>query len=151
MLLTSHLAATLLIGSSLVVNHQEWAVALLGGVFVDADHLFVNKKWLDDVKIFFKEKRIVRGVNQHSPLQEFLFGIVFSSILGLVVNLIFPSIRWYILPMFLGIHIMMDSVMKCEHQPFAPLSKWSYWGFVKSGTTAEFVVSTIAIILFFLF
>ena len=149
MLLTSHLAASVLVGNAFITNNGEWAVALLGGVLVDADHFFVNKKWIDDVKIFVKEKKIVRGINQHSWFQEWLFGLFSASLLGLFINFIFPQIRWWVLPVFLCIHIAMDSIMVCEHKPFVPFSTWSYWGFLKSGTIIEFVVSIA--ILFWIF
>jgi hypothetical protein len=151
MLITSHLAATLALVPVVGAHGPEFWLALLGGVGVDLDHLFVNTKWIRDIRIFFAERRIERGVNQHSPLQELFFGVATASLIGVALHALYPTVRWWILPFFLATHIALDGIMKCEHQPFAPFNRWSYWGFMKSGTIMEFVVSLIVLVSIFLY
>ena len=145
MLITSHLAATLVGVVGVRAHGWEVILALMGGVLVDMDHLFVNQKWRADIKDFVYSRTITRGVNQHSWLQEFLFGGIIGILGGVAVHIFSPAIRWWILPMFLLLHIAMDAVMQCEHWPFIPFSRWSYKGWLKSGTLTEFLLSVVVL------
>lgn len=145
MLITSHLAATVLVGESLSLGPSELMVALLGGVALDVDHFFISTKWIVDIKNFFYEGRISHGeVRQHSFIQEPILGMAFGITLGFIVSLLWPSNRWWIFPLFQAIHIGMDAFMKYEHRPFIPLREWSYRGWLSPGTKGELIGSSIA-------
>lgn len=149
MLITSHLLATLLASKALGLNKTEVVAALAAGVGVDLDHAFVNQKWLTDIKEFFTHQRITYGINQHSWLQEFAFGLLVATPLGLVISRYAP-VRWWVLPLFLFLHIAMDAVMRNAHQPFAPFSDFTYVGWLRSGTPGEILISGIGLLLYFL-
>lgn len=146
MLITSHLLVTLLASKALSLGAPEIYAALAAGVAVDADHFFVNKKWISDIRDFVLERKITHGTNQHSWLQEVLFGTLAGIIIGVLVSMAWPSIRWWIIPLFLLMHIAMDAVMSFEHKPFAPLSKRTYRGWLRSGTKAELLISVIGLV-----
>jgi hypothetical protein len=148
MLITSHILATLVIGKALSLSQPELYAAFAGGVGVDIDHLFVNRKWLQDIKDFVYAGKITYGINQHSWIQELVFGILCGIVLGLLLSYLF-QIRWWILPFFLFIHVGMDAVMKNRHEPFAPFSKFSYVGWLRSGTLGEIFISCIGLLIFF--
>ncbi len=150
MLITSHILATLLLGKALGLNKPEIYTALVGGVGVDIDHLFVNNKWLQDVKDFVFHKKVTYGINQHSWAQEILFGALLTTVLGLILSRLLPLVRWWVLPLFLIIHVAMDAVMKNVHTPFAPFSTYSYVGWLRSGTLAEILISVGGLVLFYL-
>ena len=149
MLITSHLLGTLLLGKALSIETPELYVALLSGVVVDIDHIFVNKKWIQDIKSFLQERKIIYGTKQHSWLQEIVFGTFVGIVIGFLISFLWPSVRWWIFPVFLLSHIVLDSVMRYEHEPFAPLSKIRYWGWLRSGTKVELLVSFIGLVIFY--
>ncbi|KKW20884.1 MAG: hypothetical protein UY71_C0018G0015 [Parcubacteria group bacterium GW2011_GWB1_52_7] len=149
MLITSHLLGTLLLGKALSIETPELYVALLSGVGVDIDHIFVNKKWIQDIKSFLQERKIIYGTKQHSWLQEIVFGTFVGIVIGFLISFLWPSVRWWIFPVFLLSHIVLDSVMRYEHEPFAPLSKIRYWGWLRSGTKVELLVSFIGLVIFY--
>ncbi len=151
MLITSHLLATLLAGKALSLNKPELYTALASGVGVDIDHLFVNRKWLQDIEDFIIHHKVTYGINQHSWAQELIFGLILTTILGFGLHILWPMIRWWILPLFLAIHITMDAVMKNTHKPLAPFSTYSYVGWLRSGTWAEIILSGAGLILYFLY
>ena len=148
MLITSHILVTLVAGKALSLSQPELLTALAGGVGVDVDHLFVNRKWLQDIKDFVYQGKVTYGINQHSWAQELVFGLILTIAAGFLLSLFFP-IRWWILPLFLTMHIAMDAVMKNTHQPFAPFSKFSYQGWLRSGTLGEILISCIGLLIFF--
>lgn len=151
MLVTSHLLGTLILAKSLAIETPELYVALLSGVGVDIDHIFVNRKWLQDIKDFLRERKVTYGTNQHSWLQELAFGTLAGIVIGILISIIWPHLRWWIFPVFLLSHIALDSVMHYEHQPFVPFSKFKYWGWLRSATKAEILISTIGLTIFFSF
>lgn len=147
MLLTSHLAATLLLSRALGFSGPELVAAVVSGVALDLDHLFVNKKWLGDVRNFFRKGASTHGeVTQHSWLQEPLFGLAAGVFIGLAVQALFASVRWWVFPLSQALHIGMDALMNYEHRPLVPLSKWSYRGFVRSATVTEAIISSAALL-----
>ena len=150
MLISTHLLGTLAVTKILPVNTPELYIALLAGVGVDADHFFVNRKWVQDIKDFIKNRKITYGTNQHSWLQEVFFGFFLSIIIGFAISYFWPVIRWWVFPVFLLLHIAMDAVMKYEHQPFAPLSRYKYWGWLRSATKYELVISLAGLFLLFI-
>ncbi len=142
MLITSHLAVTLLVGKGLGLWGFEMVTALLMGVAIDLDHFLVNRKWVNDVKTFVFTFKSTHGeVKQHSWIQEPLFGLSAGVILGILLSFFVPSVRWWIFPAFQALHITMDGFMNYEHQPFAPVSRWKYWGVLRSNTPTEWFVS----------
>jgi hypothetical protein len=144
MLITSHIASVLLLNEIIPLSSQELIMAWCAGVFIDIDHVFISNKWKDDVKRFFTKFETSHGeVNQHSFLQEPIIGLFFSVVLGVVISLFFMDIRWWVAPLFLGIHVVLDAVMNFEHRPFFPFSKKTYYGFVRSGTRTEFFLSLV--------
>lgn len=153
MLITSHLLGTLALGKALSIETPEIYAALLSGVAVDLDHIFVNRKWIQDVKDFLQEEKITYGAKQHSWLQEIVFGIFAGITIGVLISYIWPTVRWWIFPIFLLLHIALDSVMRYEHEPFTPFSRFKYIGWLRSGTKAELVISSIglAVLYFFFF
>src|SRR3989344_4018344 len=100
MLITSHLLGTLLLGKALSIETPELYVALLSGVGVDIDHIFVNKKWIQDIKSFLQERKIIYGTKQHSWLQEIVFGTFAGIVIGFLISFLWPSIHWWIFPIF---------------------------------------------------
>lgn len=150
MLVTSHILATLVVGKAVGLNKPELYTALAGGAGVDLDHAFVNRKWLQDIEDFVFHHKITYGITQHSWIQEYLFGTLLATALGLLLSRLFPAIRWWVLPLFLLIHISMDAVMRNVHMPFVPLSHWSYVGWLRSGTIAEIIISSLGLVLFYL-
>ena len=151
MLLTSHLAATLLLSQALAFSGPELAAAVIGGVALDLDHLFISRKWLGDVQNFFRKGTSTHGeVMQHSWLQEPLFGLAAGVFIGLGVQAVFASVQWWVFPLSQALHIGMDALMNYEHRPLVPLSKWSYRGFVRSVTVNEAIISSAAVLAIFL-
>lgn len=146
MLVTSHLVATLLLSKGLGLAGPELITALTAGVALDADHLFVNAKWMSDAKNFFWERKVTHGeVKQHSWLQEPVFGIVVGIIIGVMLANIF-AVRWWIFPLFQALHIAMDALMKYEHQPLAPFNRVRYLGPILSNSKVEWFVSSAALL-----
>ena len=142
MLITSHLVVTIFLAKQLLLSESEFIMALGAGVLVDADHFFVNRKWVSDIKNFLTQGVITHGeIKQHSWFQEVLFGMTVAILVGLIVSNFSPTIRWWIVPLFLGLHILLDSVMRYEHEPFIPFSKWNYHGWMRSGTLIELLFS----------
>ena len=143
MLITSHLAVTILAGQALSLSTSEFFTALAGGVALDLDHLLVNGKWLSDARVFLRRGITTHGeVNQHSWIQEPLFGSIFGIIAGVAIHYWNPEVRWWIFPAFQGSHIMMDAFMKYDHHPFTPiLSKISYRGLIRPNSKIEWLVS----------
>lgn len=150
MLITSHLFGTLVLGKALSIEAPELYVALLAGVGVDIDHAFVNRKWVQDIKGFLRERKITYGTKQHSWLQEVAFGIFAGITTGVLISYLWPTVRWWIFPVFLLSHIALDSVMHYEHEPFIPFSKFKYFGWIRSGTKAELLLSSIGLIVLYL-
>ncbi|MDP3948042.1 MAG: hypothetical protein Q8Q41_05150 [bacterium] len=149
MLITSHLLGTLVIAKALSIETSELYVALFSGVGVDIDHIFVNRKWIHDIKSFLQERKITYGTKQHSWLQEIVFGTFAGIVIGFLIPYILSSVRWWIFPVFLLSHIVLDSVMRYEHEPLVPLSRFKYWGWIRSGTRAEFLISSIGLAAFY--
>ena len=149
MLITSHILGTLVLSKALSLQTPELYVALLAGVGVDLDHFFVNKKWVKDVKDFVWERKITYGVKQHSWLQEFSFGAMAGTLIGIATSYICPSIRWWIFPLFLLAHILLDSIMQNEHQPFAPFHRFKYYGWLRSGTKEELLLSFLGLLVLY--
>ena len=142
MLITSHLVVTIFLAKQLLLSESEFIMALGAGVLVDADHFFVNRKWVSDIKNFLTQGVITHGeIKQHSWFQEVLFGMTVAILVGLIVLNFSPTIRWWIVPLFLGVHMLLDSVMRYEHEPFIPFSKWNYHGWMRSGTLIELLFS----------
>jgi len=150
MLIATHLLSTLIISRLFSLETPEVYVALAAGVGIDLDHLIVNTKWLQDVKNFFQGKKIERGINQHSYCQEPLFGLVFGIMVGIFIHFLISPIRWWVFPLSLLSHIILDSFMRFDHWPFFPLSNYKYRGFIPSGTKIELLISTVGLFLFFL-
>lgn len=150
MLFTSHVLGILVLSKVLRLEGGETVVAFISELGVDIDHLFVNKKWITDVKSFLKDCTVNYGVKQHSFFQEILFGAFLGILIGLILSKIFVEIHWWVFPLFLILHIVLDSVMHFEHQPFFPISKFKYWGWLRSGTKAEFILSTIGLLVLLL-
>ena len=147
MLIASHLASTVVVAGGLSLSGIETLMALLAGVFIDADHFLVNTKWFSDVKNFFKNGKITHGeVMQHSWFQEPAFGLIAGSLIGIALSLFIPGARWWVFPLFQGIHIFMDSAMKYAHQPLAPLSRWKYKGFIRPGSGMELIISSLVFV-----
>ena len=151
MLITSHLLGTLILSKALTIETPELYVALLSGVGVDIDHIFVNKKWIQDIKSFLNGRKIIYGTKQHCWLQEIVFGTFVGVVIGFLISFFWPSVRWWIFPIFLLSHIVLDSIMRYEHQPFVPLSRFKYWGWIRSGTKAELFISSIGLVAFYFF
>jgi len=151
MLITSHLLGTLILGKALSVETPELYVALLAGVGVDVDHVFINRKWVQDIRDFLRERKITYGTTQHSWLQEIMFGTFAGIIIGFLISSFWPPVRWWIFPVFLLSHIVLDSVMRYEHQPLVPLSRFKYWGWIHSGTKVEFFISSFGLVAFLFF
>ena len=151
MLITSHLLGTLALGKALSIETPELYVAMLSGVAVDIDHLFVNRKWIQDTRGFLQERKITYGTRQHSWLQEIIFGTFAGIVIGVLISYFWPAVRWWIFPVFLLSHIALDSMMRYEHEPLIPFSRFKYWGWIRSGTKAEFLISSIGLIAFYLF
>jgi len=147
MLITSHLVVTLLAAKGLALEGPELLVALAGGVALDADHLFTNIKWASDIKNLLREGRITHGeIKQHSWIQELVSGLISGAIIGFLISLVFPQVHWWIFPLFQATHIFLDSLMKYEHQPFVPFSRWRYRGFVYPGSRTEWLISSLILI-----
>lgn len=151
MLITSHLLGTLLTAKLLSIHSPELYIAILSGVGVDVDHFFVNRKWIQDIKDFISTQKISYGINQHSWMQELLFGTIAGAMAGFLISYAFPTIRWWIFPAFLLLHIAMDGVMHNEHRPFVPFNKFKYWGWIRSGTKQELIISLAGLIAFYFF
>ena len=151
MLITSHLLGTLLVGKAFSIETPELYVALLAGVAVDIDHIFINKKWIQDIKNFLWERKITYGTKQHSWLQEFVFGAITGLIIGFLISYIWPAVQWWIFPIFLLLHIVLDSVMRYEHEPFIPFNRFKYTGWLRSGTKGELLISSIGLVAFYFF
>lgn len=145
MLFTSHILGILILSKALSLGGGEITVAFISGLGVDIDHLFVNKKWISDVKSFLKDCTVNYGVKQHSFFQEILPGGVLGVLIGFALAKIFLEVRWWVFPLFLVLHIALDSIMHFEHQSFWPVGKFKYWGWLRSGTKAEFILSTIGL------
>ena len=151
MLITSHLLGTLILTKALTTNTPELYVALLAGVGVDIDHIFINRKWIQDINDFVGRRKIIRGTKQHSYLQELVFGTLAGIGIGFLISFFWPVVRWWIFPVFLLTHIVLDSVMHYKHEPFIPFSKFSYWGWLYSGSKAELAISSIGLVIFYFF
>ena len=150
MLITSHLLGTLILSKALSIETPELYVALLSGVGVDIDHIFMNQKWIRDIKDFTREKKITYGTKQHSWLQEILFGTVAGDLIGAAIAYFSASVRWWVFPLFLLLHILMDSVMHYQHWPLAPFGKYQYSGWLRSGTKYELLTSLVGLVIIFL-
>ena len=144
MLVTSHLAATLAASRGLALATPELLIILAGGVALDLDHLFVNQKWRADVRRFLTGRGVTHGeVRQHSWLQEPAFGLPAGALVGFVIASLLP-VRWWVLPLGQGIHIAMDSLMRYEHLPLAPLSnRGRYRGWGRPNSMTEVVLSSL--------
>ncbi len=149
MLISSHLLFTMLISKLFSLKSFELYIAILAGVAIDIDHLFINKKWISDSKNFFKGKKTVHGINQHSWLQEPLFGFIVSSIIGLILYF-WINIKWWILPFFLLTHIVLDALMQYSHYPLKPFNNFTYKGWIPSATKWEFYLSALALLIYFI-
>lgn len=124
----------------------ELITALTAGVALDVDHFFVNTKWMSDAKNFFLERKVTHGeVKQHSWLQEPLFGMLFGIAFGFLVAYLYPSIRWWVFPLFQMLHIALDALMKYEHQPLVPVSRVRYRGAIPVNSRVEWLGSSIAL------
>lgn len=146
MLITSHLAVTFLVGRSIGVAGPELLISLLGGVALDTDHLLVNDKWKNDLRNFLQKSVLTHGeIKQHSWIQEPLFGLSVGVIFGILVSFLIPSVRWWVFPLFQGLHIFMDAFMSYEHQPFVPFKNWSYRGWVRSNSGVELISSSLVL------
>lgn len=146
MLITSHLAVTLAVNKTLAFTTPEVLVALAGGVAIDLDHLFVNQKWRTDVWRFLTGHGVTHGeVRQRSWLQEPVFGLPAGTLLGVAIAFLLP-VRWWVLPLGQGIHIAMDSLMRYEHLPLAPLSSRArYRGWIRSNSMTELAISSLVL------
>ncbi|KKS38013.1 MAG: hypothetical protein A3G49_01145 [Candidatus Sungbacteria bacterium RIFCSPLOWO2_12_FULL_41_11] len=151
MLIISHILGTLVFGKALSIETPELYVALLAGVGVDIDHVFVNRKWAQDIKDFLRERKITYGTKQHSWLQEIMFGTFAGIIIGFLISSFWLPVRWWIFPAFLLLHIALDSVMRYEHKPFVPFNKFKYWGWLYSGTKVELILSSVGLVVFYVF
>lgn len=151
MLITSHLFGTLVLSKVLSIEIPELYVAVLSGVAVDMDHFFVNRKWVQDASDFLRKRKITYGTKQHSWLQEFIFGTLVGIVIGVSISYISPVVRWWTFPFFLLLHIALDSVMHYEHEPFIPFSKFRYWGWLRSGTKLELLLSSVGLIVLYFF
>ena len=150
MLITSHVAATMVLAETFSLNGvSEWSAALVGGVLIDLDHFLVSKKWLSDVKMFFRGGVTHGETNQHSWLQEPFFGLTAGIAAGLCIAMVFP-VRWWIIPLFQAVHIAMDACMRYTHQPLVPLSRWTYRGPIRSNSKIEFWSSPLLIVILWL-
>ncbi len=144
MLITTHIAVTVWLGKGLGLQVPEMIVALAGGVLVDIDHLF-KPGWRKTFLEFIKTGQRMNNQNHHSWIQELLPGLVVGSLIGLLINLTYPDIRWWILPLFQAIHIFLDYLMKNAHQPFVPFSKWGFRGFIPNNSKIELILSVLAL------
>lgn len=149
MLITSHFLFTILISKLFSLKGLELYIALLAGVAIDIDHLFVNKKWLSDIRNFVKDKKITRGVNQHSYMQEIVPGLLMGIIIGIILYS-WLAIRWWIFPLFLIIHIALDALMQYSHYPFKPFNNFTYKGWIPSATKWEFYLSALILLFYFI-
>lgn len=146
MLITSHLAVTVLTAKTLSLGGPELIAAFAGGVLLDADHLFVNTKWISDIKNFLLYGTMTHGeIKQHSWMQEPLFGLVAGVGIGIIFSWLWPGVRWWIFPLFQGLHIGMDALMRYEHTPFVPWSDRKYRGPIMSNTKTELALSLLAL------
>ena len=148
MIFPSHLTSALIAGKFIgLLNPVEWLVVILASVGLDIDHVWVNLKYVCQPKIFFRNIADASGrVRQHTWIQEFVFGLLAGVIFGFILAWLF-KVRWWIFPLFQLIHILLDGIMRVEHQPLAPFSKWNYRGFVPPGTKIEWIVSTVILVL----
>jgi len=153
MLITSHTLATLLVGKTLSLEGPELYVALLAGVGVDIDHIFVDRQYIQDRvrnigEIMRGQKIATRGVKQHSWLQEPLFGTIAGLAIGIVISYFWLSVRWWIFPLFLLLHIAMDGIMRHNyHEPFAPFSRYKYQGWIRPASKIELLISVVGLII----
>ena len=150
MLVPTHLLATVLLSQALSLNETEVYAAIIAGVAIDLDHLFVSNEWLKEARDFFHAQTIHSRGNLHTWLHEPIFGLSVAIIVGLLLSHSSP-IRWWIMPLFLLIHIAMDKIMNYEHQPLAPFSKWTYRGWLPAGTKMEFILSLLAVVIWIVF
>jgi hypothetical protein len=156
MIITSHFVATtsiLLIAKKFGLNVTNEIIiwSYIFGNLIDIDHIIAVPKlgWKR-----FKESvfRFNRGKSEpgkyyiHSVLQEpwlFVVMIVVSSIIYLQTTngaIFLPTIA-------LGMHILLDTIMKFENKLLWPFSKKGYYGWLKSDTTIEYVLSVTATVL----
>lgn len=156
MIITSHFVATtsiLIIAKRLGLNITSEIIiwSYIFGNIIDIDHLFTFPKlgWKR-----FKESvfRFNRGKSEpgkyyiHSILQEpwlFVVMVIVSSIIYLQTQngaVLLPVTA-------LGAHILLDVIMKFENKLLWPFSKKGYYGWLKSDTMVEYILSAIATIL----
>jgi hypothetical protein len=148
MLITSHLLATLILSQALSLSNSEIFPAIIGGVAIDLDHLFINNKWKQDTKNFLTVKKLDTGINQHSWLQELVFGGFVGIVAGLIISYFFSSIRFWVFPVFILLHIFLDALMKFDHWPLVPLNNFKYQGFINAGTKHEIILSPLLLLLY---
>lgn len=145
MLITTHIAATLILGKYLNLSGLGWLMAFLGGVAIDIDHVLLNFKYLPNFKLFFKKASDTSGqVNQHWWTQEPIFGAVVGAVIGVLCSIIM-AVQWWLFLLFQFLHISLDSLMKFEHQPLIPFSRKKYFGPLASGTKIELIISLVAL------
>lgn len=139
----SHLAITLIAGKIIGLNTGELLAAVAGGTILDLDHIFMLHKRKKDTPDFWQKLLKHNGqMNLHSWLHEPLIGLIFGVITGIIISILFFNIRWWVFPLFISGHILLDLSMKFEHQFFAPFGKKKHFGLFKSGTKKEFAFSS---------
>src|SRR3989344_4861810 len=95
---------------------------------------------------------LVLGKTLSIETPELYVALLAGVTIGVFISYLWPAIRWWIFPTFLLSHIILDSVMHYEHEPFMPFSKFKYWGWFRSGTKTELALSSLGLaVLFFFF
>jgi len=116
LLTTTHLIVAVFLGMFLTLNRNEWFVALMFGVLLDADHLFALPRYVHDNGWY----AILR------PSWDDGSGLPYKSLLHYPVGVMIVaplSIGWRLfLPLtFWALHLTLDWVQTASHAYSAPV------------------------------
>lgn len=136
MLLPTHLAVTTAVAKGLGLTGIDLAYALVFGVLIDLDHLFVSRVRLKSKKFWLSDPTHCDHSWLHEP-----FGLLAIATFSLVINSWVPLL-------FYGIHFIIDQfVLRAKNKPLAPFSKKEYtYGLIPAGSKIEWFISPFLLI-----
>jgi len=162
MIITSHFVATtsvLLLAKRFGINITNEIIiwTYIFGNLIDIDHLVASPKLglrrLKESLFRLNHNKVEPGKYYiHSVLQEpWLF--VVMAVVSFAIYLRTNNGAIFLPASALGVHILLDVIMKFENKLLWPFSKKGYYGWLKSDTVIEYVLSIVAtiIVIYFAF
>ena len=145
MFLLAHLAAGLIIGKLT----QNYLVALIAALFVDIDHLipYIKHKVIFNLKKFWKT--ITNPKDPYGGQRNYLHSIFGFILVSLIVFLFDQRIGIVFSLGYLS-HLLLDVLDNSDFYPFYPIKEINIKGPVKYFSKAEFALTLILFIIFFI-